>query len=82
MKKKIITSLNDLSGEQVGCLINFIKRNGKNWKNKLLSYWMVAGGNYMVNYPNEYPYLQQIRNQFGPTWLNNLPNSEWDKFIK
>lgn len=53
----------DLSSEQRGALISFCAKNGRNWKQALGDLWLKES--------NVVP-LRQIRNQFGPEWLNQL----------
>lgn len=54
-----------LTREQVNALRDFERRNGRYWKSKLHDIWMT--GDY--GYEDDSASLQQIRNQFGPSWL-------------
>lgn len=45
---------------QLKALLDFARENGRGWKAKLDEVWMKASGG---------PLLQQVRNQFGPSWL-------------
>jgi hypothetical protein len=56
-------SIDDLSLNQRAALIEFRIKNGRSWKEKLHEGWLRAA------YPGA---LQQIRNEFGPAWLNKL----------
>lgn len=59
MENKILTL------EQLTALRLFASAHGRNWKSELRQAWMT--GNYPTG--STLPYLQQIRNEFGPTWL-------------
>lgn len=55
--------------EQLQAVINYARRWGKDWKDRLMGEWLDGyardtGGKHL---------LQQVRNQFGPAWLNNQP---------
>jgi len=53
--------------KQVQALREFAAAHGRNWKSVLRQSWMT--GDYS-NAPNDTAvYLQQVRNNFGPTWL-------------
>jgi hypothetical protein len=62
------------SEAQMEALKAWAKMYGRCWKASLWSAWMAAGGGYAGYTPE----LQQIRNQFGPSWLESfkLPNSQ------
>ncbi len=47
--------------DQAEALASYAAKNGTGWKTKLLDSW--AKGS------NTDPLLQQVRNQFGPSWL-------------
>lgn len=51
------------SPEQLRAIRKYAKENGRTWKTQLLDDWMHA---------RQPGYLQQVRNQFGPTWLKNF----------
>lgn len=51
--------------EQLAALLSWARLNGRYWKSKLGDAWMKAG----VNVHGYNPYLQQVRNDFGPSWL-------------
>jgi hypothetical protein len=58
--------------EQLAALTRFATKYGRTWKSKLGDVWM--DGNYhgtMFSGSDAY-HLQQIRNQFGPSWLVNF----------
>lgn len=46
--------------EQIDALRHYASENGRSWKSKLNLAWMNGQSNGT---------LQQIRNQFGPSWL-------------
>lgn len=50
----------DLTEEQAAALEAFAAQHGADWRRKLNDGWLRAA------YPGP---LQQVRNQFGPTWL-------------
>jgi hypothetical protein len=62
MEKKILTI------EHLVALRLFASANGRNWKSALNTAWMTG------NYPTGsiLPALQQIRNEYGPTWLTRF----------
>lgn len=51
--------------EQIKALLAWAEANGRTWKSKLDAAWMKAG----EGVPGYCPALQQVRNQFGPSWL-------------
>ncbi len=57
------------SREQALALVYFANSEGREWKHKLLDCWTHA------NYPgipeNTAALLQEVRNQFSPSWLND-----------
>jgi len=53
------------SAAQIAALVAFAASYGRNWKSSVNQAWMT--GNYHGF--TAYPYLQQVRNQFGPSWL-------------
>lgn len=57
------SQLTDLTMEQASALTEFARANGKDWKTILCYDWLAG--------KHSGP-LQQIRNNFGPTWLKNL----------
>lgn len=54
--------------EQLQALLDFSRENGKNWKQKLSDCWMT--GDYKGFASSSI--LQQIRNSFGPSWLDSF----------
>lgn len=58
-----------MNDEQREALRNFRAEHGKRWKRRLLAGWEIS------EFPGP---LQQIRNQYGPSWLVNLKPSEVD----
>ncbi len=57
-----MTARKALSPEQGAALTTFKMANGRYWKRALLKLWQEGGD-------ENQPYLRQLRNQFGPTWL-------------
>lgn len=55
--------------EQLQAVINFSRRWGELWKEKLNDVWCT--GNYSRE--DDRARLQQVRNQFGPEWLEQQP---------
>ena len=57
--------------EQLQAVINYARRWGKHWKERLIDEWMDGYG-----YGTQDSHLlQQVRNQFGPQWLAKLPET-------
>lgn len=56
------------TAQQIAALQSFAKANRRNWKQRLNYYWTIA--NYDDN--GDTHILQQIRNEFGPTWLTRF----------
>lgn len=52
-----------LTPEQFEALRDYAKQNGRNWKSQLRDDWITG---------KAYGELQQIRNQFGPSWLTRF----------
>lgn len=56
--------------EQAAALVRFAERQGGRWKAELHICWMNAA------YPDapeaDRPLLQQVRNEFGPLWLEKV----------
>lgn len=63
---------NDLSDKQRAAVVAFRDANGRDWKKKLGALWM--NGNYSRSGidMDQAALLQQVRNQFGPEWLENV----------
>lgn len=57
------------TGEQVEALKQFAAANGRTWKSELNNLWMNGAYNYAVLGGADPALLQQVRNEFGPTWL-------------
>ena len=58
-------SIKQPSSEQLRALRIFAKSRGRNWKCQLNDCWMT--GNY--GFADDSMNLQQVRNEFGPSWL-------------
>ena len=56
-----------LSAEQLKAVQEYAAANGRNWKSALRHDWETG---------QAYGELQQIRNNFGPTWLVNFRLSQ------
>ena len=52
----------ELTNEQAHALQSYAEENGRRWKGKLNDDWMLG---------RVYGALQQVRNEFGPTWLKS-----------
>lgn len=61
-------SLDDLTPEQRSRLIRFKNEAGPAWKSELVAAWLI-GADAML--PDGH-LLRQIRNQWGPQWLQKL----------
>lgn len=53
------------NGDQLNAMVTFARIHGRRWKSHLNYLWMT--GNY--GFADPAPLLQQIRNEFGPSWL-------------
>ncbi len=58
-----------LSNEQQEAIFLYATEKGNNWKEQLSSDWMRAAYNW--NHPDKSHLLQQVRNEFGPSWLTD-----------
>lgn len=67
-RKQKPSSLSDLTPEQAQALQDYATWAGPDWKDRLYTDWMRAGS----DWPGPYNLLHQIRNNFGPSWLNAL----------
>ena len=56
-----------LSEEQLAALRTFAQDNGRNWKRELNHAW--STGDWSHDYADNSGLLQQVRNEFGPSWL-------------
>jgi hypothetical protein len=56
--------------EQRAALVMFKDRYGRTWKSKLCEMWF--HGAYPAKVKDIEGYLQQVRNQGGPSWLNRF----------
>lgn len=54
--------------EQMRVLRELAARRGKSWKNDLMRMWLDGSD---ANQPEGH-LLRQVRNQLGPTWLNEF----------
>lgn len=61
--------MKDLTPEQADAIRAYAAQHGRRWKDKLLNDWMRAGSR---TYQGEWCYLQQVRNQHGPSWLRAM----------
>jgi hypothetical protein len=64
------TQFEKLNPEQQETIALYAQEKGRNWKSQLLDEWLVAS--YRWNHPDKSYLLQQVRNQFGPTWLKKV----------
>lgn len=60
------------SNEQMAAIQRFAKLNGRRWKTVLWGAWMNGSYRYVVAQDGDAALLQQVRNQFGPAWLDKL----------
>lgn len=56
--------------DQASALVRFAELHGHYWKKSLRNLW--AGDPFVFVLEVDRPLLQQIRNQFGPRWLNKV----------
>jgi hypothetical protein len=54
--------------EQLKALIHWAEQRPRFWKAALDAAWLKAG----AGVPGYNPYLQQVRNEFGPSWLQSV----------
>jgi CRISPR/Cas system CSM-associated protein Csm5 (group 7 of RAMP superfamily) len=62
--------------EQLNALKLFAEANGRTWKTKLNTLWMNGYGDAILGGADT-AYLQQVRNNFGPTWLTKFKFPSW-----
>jgi hypothetical protein len=68
IKQKVAgEKVRELTPEQLDALSQWARYHGKTWKFKLDSAWM--SGVYGHSFQGALGYLQQVRSQFGPSWL-------------
>lgn len=58
----------ELNQEQLAALRDYAEFVGENWKEALTFDWMGSGPTVSL-WRGEWAYMQQIRNNFGPSWL-------------
>lgn len=56
------------NAEQLEALKTYASKHGRSWKQELLNDWLSGKD---AHHPNGH-LLRQVRNQFGPTWLNKF----------
>ena len=61
-----------LTAQQRQSLKQFASANGRNWKSELRTLWMNGAYHYAVLGGADAAMLQQVRNEFGPTWLTRF----------
>ena len=59
--------MNKPTAQQTEALTRFANKNGRTWKRKLNDAWIT--GDYHLATSGDSGWLQQVRNQFGPSWL-------------
>lgn len=65
--------------EQLAAVFAFAQKEGRTWKSALTNCWLKA------SYPRHQSYshfLQQVRNQFGPRWLESITYAELEQSAK
>jgi|GEM_PF-1554838 len=60
----------ELSDEQQEAILIYAAEKGDNWKEQLSSSW--EKGTYNWNHSDKSHLLQEVRNQFGPSWLADV----------
>lgn len=61
--------MNEPTTSQLQAVVNFSRRHGKDWKERLRDRW-----HYGIDFREiDGALLQQVRNEFGPEWLNQQP---------
>lgn len=60
----------ELLPEELEALQAFAAKHGKKWKEKLSMVYWYNGRIFRSNDGKEYPVLQRMRNEFGPSWLD------------
>lgn len=68
-----MASLDDLNPDQRAALIRFRKAGGHTWRHKLHTVWLTDPRH------TDAPLLRQIRNEFGPDWLADLDDAQFDE---
>lgn len=68
MNTRRTPDLDDLNPDQRARMISFRDANGKRWKQRLATLWWTGEDVDLI----DGHLLRQVRNQFGPMWLNNL----------
>ncbi len=58
--------------EQMAAIERFAKLNGRKSKTVLWSEWMNGSYHHVIAQKGDDALLQQVRNQFGPTWLEKF----------
>jgi len=61
-----------LSHDQLEALTAYAAENGRTWKDKLRTDWMYARARVWRGDNDYSAELQQVRNVFGPMWLNRF----------
>lgn len=64
-----MASYHDLTEAQQKVILEFRRKHGRAWKDKLVTLWLSS--------KPRAPELQQIRNTFGPSWLFKV--KDWPK---
>ena len=63
--------MNKPNQNQLDALHRWAKANGRTWKNELRLAWSSGRYGYLREIDDS-AYLQQLRNQFGPSWLTKF----------
>jgi hypothetical protein len=65
-----MAQLNDITSEQQEALYLYAHEKGRSWKQQLLEDWHQS--TYCWTRPEQSCFLQQLRNERGPSWLKQL----------
>jgi hypothetical protein len=67
---------NTPSPEQLAAIRRFAERHGRTWKSALNAAWMRVAYDFTARESGDDALLQQVRNNFGPSWLHTFQLKE------
>ncbi len=73
------TKLGGMADDQRAAVAAFRDANGRDWKEGLGSLWMTGNYSRRGIDKDQAALLQQVRNQFGPEWLENVTRADLDQ---